>query len=370
MINPNVPAGRRSLDLAPIGAALALAAIGAAVGAASPALAHDTWVITHDQEAIAHAKPLPEIFTSLGFANVSISLLALAGVIAWIVIGRTDLPDRVAARLGLPKIDTARFEPWVPVALRLGLAAMFFTAAYALHPRLGYAIGESPVLFASDLEFRHLPGTWDGLNWIQVGLGVAFLLGIWTRVASVLLALLVLVGFWLFGVDMLAYGGVLIGTAYYLFAKGGGRLALLRDPDAVARLTDTMPPGRPQAVLRILTGVSFLYLGILYKFLHPTYLLAGVEFYDLPLFGFPPEVFVFIVATVEVVVGILITAGVMVRPLSFVLVFAFAFFSVSMNEGVLGHSFLYGIVFALFINGAGRWSDRADENRNTVAADN
>ena len=340
-----------SLRIAGLLALLALAAAG-------PALAHDTWVITHDQEEIAHAKPLPEIFTSLGFANVSISLLALAGVIAWIVIGRTDIPDRVVDRLGLPRVDTARLEPWVPTALRLGLAAMFVTAAFALHPRLGYAIGESPVLFASDLEFRHVPGNWDWLIWVQVGLGAAFLLGIWTRVASLLLVLLVLIGFWLFGIDMLAYAGVLIGTAYYLFARGGGRLALLGDPEAITRLTEATPPGRPQAVLRILTGLSFLYLGILYKFLHPTYLLAGVEFYDLPLFGFPPEVFVFIVATVEVVVGILITAGVMVRPLSVVLVFAFAFFSVSMNEGVLGHSFLYGIVFALFVSGAGRWSER------------
>ena len=326
---------------------------------AGSALAHDTWVITHEQEALAHAIPPPAIFTTLGIANVAIALIALIGVVGWIGIGRTDIPDRIAARLNLPRVDAARLEPWVPVALRLGLAAMFVTAAFGLHPRLGYAVGESPVLFASDLEFRHLPGDWTWLVWVQVALGVAFLLGVWTRVASILLAVLVLLGCWLFTVDMLAYAGVLIGTAYYLLVKGGGRFELLADPDSLVRRVASVPPGRPQAVLRILTGLSFLYLGILYKFLHPTYLLAGVEFYGLPLFGFPAEVFVFIVATVEVVVGILITAGVMVRPLSFVLVFAFAFFSISMNEGVLGHSFLYGIVFALFASGAGRWSGNA-----------
>jgi uncharacterized membrane protein YphA (DoxX/SURF4 family) len=363
----NTPSVRSVAWTATPGLTAALLAM-VAVAVVSPALAHDTWVITHDQESIAHAKPAPEIFTTLGVANVAISLLALLGVVGWIVIGRTTIPDRIAQRLGLPEIDTARLEPWVPTALRLGLAAMFVTAAFALHPRLGYQIGESPVLFASDLEFQHVPGDWTWLIWLQVGLGAAFLLGAWTRAASVLLVLLVLVGFWLFGVDMLAYAGVLVGTAYYLFFKGGGRFALLGDPDALTRLTATVPAGRPQAVLRILTGLSFLYLGILYKFLHPTYLLAGVEFYDLPLFGFPAEVFVFIVATVEVVVGVLITAGVMVRPLSLVLVFAFAFFSVSMNEGILGHSFLYGIVFALFVSGAGRWSARDGAGRGSLAA--
>lgn len=326
-------------------------------------LAHDTWVITRDQEAIAHAQPLPETFTTLGVANVAISLIALVGVIGWIWIGRTDIPDRVLTRFGLPRIDQARWEPWVAVALRLGLAAMFVTGAFGLHPRLGDAVGKSPVLFASDLEFHHLPGDWTWLIWSQVALGAAFLLGLWVRVASVLLAVLVVVGIWLFDVAMLAYAGVLFGTAYYLFVKGGGRFEILADPGILVRLVETVPPGRPQAVLRILTGLSFLYLGILYKFLHPTFLLAGVGFYDLPLFGFPPDVFVFIVATVEVVVGILITAGVMVRPLCFVLVFAFAFFSVSMNEGVLGHSFLYGIVFALFINGSGSLSSSFRSNR-------
>lgn len=323
-----------------------------------PTLAHDTWVITHDQEAIAHAKPLPEIFTTLGFANVAISLIAFLGVVGWVGIGRTDIPDRVADHFKLPKVNAERLEPWVPVALRLGLAAMFVTAAFGLHPRLGYEIGESPVLFASDLEFRHVSGDWTWVIWTQIALAAAFLLGVWTRVASALLVALVLLGFWIFDVDMLAYAGVLIATAYYLFVKGGGHFELLKDPDALVRLVASVPPGRAQAVLRIGTGLSFLYLGIFYKLLHPTYLLAGVEIYSLPLFGFPAEVFVFIVATVEVVVGILITVGVMVRPLSFVLVFAFAFFSISMNEGVLGHSFLYGIVFALFASGAGRWSPR------------
>lgn len=325
---------------------------------AGPTLAHDTWVISHDQEALAHAKPMPEIFSTLGIANVTISLVALIGVVGWIGIGRSDIPDRIAGHFNLPKVDAERLEPWVPVALRSGLAAMFVTAAFGLHPRLGYEIGESRVLFASDLEFRHVPGDWVWLIWVQVALGAAFLLGVWTRVASVLLVALVLFGCWLFDVDMLAYAGVLIGTAYYLIVKGGGRFELLADPGGPPRLVAAVPPGRAQAVLRILTGLSFVYLGIIYKFLHPTYLLAGVEFYDLPLFGFPAETFVFIVATVEVVVGILITAGVMVRPLSFVLVFAFAFFSVSMNEGVLGHSFLYGIVFALFVSGGGSWSAR------------
>lgn len=73
-------------------ALVAVAVVSAA--AVSPALAHDTWVITHDQESIAHAKPAPAIFTTLSVANVAISLLALLGVVGWIVIGRTTIRTR------------------------------------------------------------------------------------------------------------------------------------------------------------------------------------------------------------------------------------------------------------------------------------
>jgi len=335
---------------------------------ALPAWAHDTWVMTHEQEAAAHARPAPEIFTTLGPANIAISLIAILGMAGWVLVGRTDLPDRVIARLGLPRIDFEAWRPWVPVALRLGLAAMFVTAAFGLHPRLGYEVAESPVLFASDLEFRHLPGDWTVLIWAQVALALVFLLGLWVRAAALVLAGLVLHGFLLFGIDMLAYAGVLLGTAYYLLVQGGGRLELLPDPGAIRARFESVPRGRAQWVLRVLTGLTFLYLGVLFKFLHPTYLLAGVDHYDLPLFGFPPEVFVFIVATVETVVGLLITVGVMVRPLSFVLVFAFAFFAVAMNEGILGHSFLYGVVFALFVNGSGSWSGRSSRPHPQAAA--
>jgi uncharacterized membrane protein YphA (DoxX/SURF4 family) len=331
------------------------------------AFAHDTWVLTHEQEELAHALPAPEVFTTLGWANAAISLISLTGIVAWIVIGRTETPDRLMARLGLPKIDLSPLTCWVPFGLRLGVAAMFVTASFALHPRLGYEVGESPVLFASDLEFRHLQGDWTWLIWVQVALGAMFLLGIWVRLASLLLFCLVGMGFWLFGVDNLAYAGVLVGIGYYLFVVGAGRLEAVGDPKFLKDYVLAVPAGRPQFVLRLLTGLSFLYLGVFYKFLHPTYLLAGIDFYDLPLFGFSPEIFVFIVATVETAVGVLITAGVMVRPLSFVLVFAFAFFSVSMNEGVLGHSFLYGVEFALFVNGAGRWSSGTEPSGNVRA---
>ena len=84
-------------------------------------------------------------------------------------------------------------------------------------------------------------------------------------------------------------------------------------------------------------------------------MLSGIEIYDLPIFGFDPETFVFIIATVETVVGILIIVGALVRPMTVVLVFALAFFTITMNEGILGHSFIYSIVIALLLNGAGAW---------------
>lgn len=324
-----------------------------------PALAHDTWVLTHDQESAAEGTPPPEIFTTVGFENVTISLLAIAFVVVWIWIGRTEWPDRICRRLGLPEIRFAPYQGYAALALRLGLAAMLITAAFGLHPRLGYALYESPVLFASDLEFRHLEGDWSWLIWWQVMLGLAFAAGLYVRVVSALFAVTVLFGFYLFSWPMLAYGGVLLATAVYLIVRGGGRFQIpLPAVPSTAQFRawlEAVPVERPQVILRVLTGLTFLYLGILFKFLHPAFLMEGIRHYDLPLFGFEAQTFVFIVATVETVVGVLITVGVRIRLLCVALVFALAFFTVAMDEGILGHSFLYGIVVAFFINGAGRW---------------
>ncbi|MDF1791545.1 MAG: hypothetical protein P1U88_06515 [Thalassobaculaceae bacterium] len=324
----------------------------------SAAGAHDTWVLTHDQESAAEMAPAPEIFTAIGAENVSITVLAIAFVFAWIRIGRTDWPRRMQDRLGLPVIRFPAFQGYAALALRLGLAAMLLTAAFGLHPRLGYAPFESPVLFASDLEFRHIDGDWSWLIWWQVILGLGLALGAYVRVLAVLFAATVLFGFYLFTWPLLAYAGVLLGTAYYLLIRGGGRFQLplpaISGAHGLVMRLQAVTPGHPQFVLRILTGLTFLYLGVLFKFLHPTFLMEGIRHYDLPLFGFEAETFVFIVATVETAVGILITAGVLIRPLTLVLVGALAFFTVAMDEGVLGHSFLYGVVAAFLINGAGQ----------------
>ncbi len=68
---------------------------------------------------------------------------------------------------------------------------------------------------------------------------------------------------------------------------------------------------------------------------------------------------------VEVAAGVLIIAGILLRPLAIVLMAAFLFFASLLPESYMGHALFYGVVLSFFINGAGHW--RAPEARDKPA---
>ena len=339
----------------PIFEAFILGLVIGLLGTPDVVFAHDTWVLTHEQVAEAELQPAPTIFTTVTVVNSAITLIAALFVLGWVVIGRTgaremfpDLQLRLASHGNLAAL-----------ALRLGLAVMLITAAFGLHPRVGMDYFVAPVLFAADLELQHLEGDWNWLVWFQVVLAIGFAFGIYVRATAVVFLGTLLFGFYLFPLDMWSYVGVLGGTGIYLLMRGGGGyqvpLPTLGGAKPVIQWLEDQPAERAQLILRLLTGLNFLYLGVVFKFLHPTFMLAGIDIYGLPTFGFEPETFVFIIATVETVVGVLIIAGSLIRPMTVVLVLALTFFTITMNEGILGHSFLYSVVVVFLLSGAGRW---------------
>src|SRR5439155_25978856 len=60
-------------------------------------------------------------------------------------------------------------------------------------------------------------------------------------------------------------------------------------------------------------------------------------------------------ALVEGLSGALIMAGVLMRPLSIVLLTSFVFFSAILGESVFGHIIFYGLLVSFITNGDGRW---------------
>ncbi|MGE3743515.1 MAG: cyclic nucleotide-binding domain-containing protein, partial [Geminicoccaceae bacterium] len=63
--------------------------------------------------------------------------------------------------------------------------------------------------------------------------------------------------------------------------------------------------------------------------------------------------------------GLLIIAGILLRPLAMVLLLAFLFFASLLPESYMAHALFYGVVISFFINGAGHW--KAPEARDQAA---
>jgi uncharacterized membrane protein YphA (DoxX/SURF4 family) len=125
------------------------------------------------------------------------------------------------------------------------------------------------------------------------------------------------------------------------------------------------PRQRAQAIMRVLAGATVLYMGVSYKVLQPNLMVGIVEHYDLPILSLAPQTFTLIMMLVEVTAGILIMAGILLRPLAVVLLLAFLFFASLLPEGYMAHALFYGVMLSLLLNGAGHW--RAPEAQDKTA---
>ena len=330
------------------------------------ALAHEQWVLTPEQMEEWGAKPLPDLFTSWSPGNVIPILAFLAFLACWIRLGFTGarelFPD-LQARL-------ASYGDVVAPILRFCLAWALLSSALGAEPRVGVAAFSMPSLFAPDLLLQQLSPGWAWLRWAEIIISLALLLGIYVRFFAAVLIGLGILGLGLFGSAMLSYVGALIGACTYLLLQGPGQYFLPLPLPAAPLLGPlqawlaAQPRVRAQAILRVLAGVTVLHMGISYKALQPNLMIGIIESHNLPILSIAPEAFTLIMMLVEVAAGLLIIAGILLRPLAIVLMLAFLFFASLLPESYMAHALFYGVVISFFINGAGHW--RAPEARDNL----
>ena len=329
------------------------------------ALAHEQWVLTPEQMQEWTAKPFPELFSRPSLGNLIPILAFLAFLACWVRLGFTGarelFPD-LQARL-------ASYGDIVAPILRFCVAWMLMSSALGAEPRVGVTAFSAPSLFAPDLLLPHLSPGWAWLRWAEVVIAVALLLGIYVRFFAALLIGLAILGIGLFGTAMLSYVGALIGACIYLVLQGPGQYFLpLPAPSLLRPLKSWLaaqPRQRAQAIMRVLAGVTVLYMGISYKAMQPNLMIAIIETHDLPVLSAAPEMFTLVMMLVEVAAGLLIMAGILLRPLAIVLMAAFLFFASLLPESYMAHALFYGVVISFFINGAGHW--RAPQARDAAA---
>lgn len=328
-------------------------------------LAHEQWILSPEQIREWDAKPFPVLFTSWSAGNVIPIVVFLAFLACWVRLGFTGarelFPD-LQARL-------ASHGDIVSTILRFCLAWMLLSSGFGAEPRAGVPAFSMPTLFAADLQLQLLPPVWAWLHWAEIAIALALLLGIYVRFFAAGLVVLAVLGTVLFSSAMLPYVGALIGGSIYLVLQGPGRyfLPLPAAPflqPLQARLA-AQPRQRAQAILRVLTGTTLLYSGIAYKALHPNLMIGIIETYHLPILSAAPDTFTLIMMLVEVAAGVLIIAGILLRPLAIVLMLAFLFFASLLPESYMSHALFYGVVLSFLFNGAGHW--RAPEARDKAA---
>jgi NADH dehydrogenase FAD-containing subunit/uncharacterized membrane protein YphA (DoxX/SURF4 family) len=318
-------------------------------------MAHERWILTPEQIIDWNSKPKPYIFTHVTSGNTTMIIVFMIFVAGWVRLGFTGarelFPD-LQARL-------SSYGDHVPRILRFCLGWMLLSSAFGVEPRFGIERFTSPTLFAPDLLLSNLGPDWAWLRWVEVVIGLAILFGLYVRLFAALLIVLALLGAWLFGAAILAYAGALIGVCIYLIMQGPGRhylpLPTLPPFIGVQSWLASLPRQRAQAIMRILTGANLLYLAVWFKVLQPNLLLGIIETYHLPLLSSAPQSFTLLMTLVELAAGILILAGILLRPLSLVLLAAFSFFAALLPESYTSHILFYGVMLSFLFNAAGHW---------------
>ena len=331
-------------------------------------LAHERWILTPEQIQAWSEKPTPTLWSTLTFLNGSMILGFVLFTIGWIRLGFTgarELFPNLQARLG-------SFGNLVAPVLRFCLAWVLISSALGLEPRYGVERLASPTLFAPDLELGATVPGMLGLRWFEFALGIGFLLGIYVRVCAVGLLLLALIGTLLFQSSIYAYAGALVGVAIYLLCQGPGSyyLPLPTHPDFLAIQSElaSVPRQRAQAIMRVLTGITIFYLAVAFKVFQPNLAIAILTIHDIRLMGMSPETSTLLMTLVEFTAGILIIAGILLRPLSLFFLSAFLLFAALLPESWMAHALFYGVMLSFLFNGAGHFAmpEAKDKTANIV----
>lgn len=324
---------------------LPLAAI--VVLAASPVQGHEAWLLTPSEvEALSRA-PMPALFTS----QIAMLVTAIAGgMLAWAALIAEDRFGWLEQRLARPiEVLVADLGP---LFVRVGLALMLGLGALGGLPRAGTELWSTPVLFVPDMQLALVPG-WDWLVPVCVGLAALLATGLATRLAAVGVLGLAGLGLGIFGVQFLSYAPHFIAPALILIAFGPGSLSVdrLLGINWLPALSDRQQVLVWRGAL-FLIGGTFVYLGITHKLLQPTLLIAILDHGDFPTFGVPIEAVALVMTGVEIVAGLLLAMGRLVRPVALFLMGAFTFFAVMLGETPLFHANLYGAALMLFMAGS------------------
>lgn len=322
---------------------------GALLVPSTQASAHEAWLLTPKQMIELAKQPLPELFTSLwpatGFIAAFVCFVSIMVVLEerWLAFEHRTFRPVVS-----------RAEDWGPLVIRLGLAIMLFTAATGLLPLHGTAVGTKPTLFVPDMQLKLIDPFWRYLVQAQIIVAALLAFGFATRLAALCVIAMSVIGFATFGEPFANYGFHFIAPAVFILGAGAGRFSMMHllAPD-MTTFTRNWPsvPTLTYRVVLLMVGGTFAYLGITCKMMQPTLLIAILKHGDFPMLGLSYEVVALIMGLVEITAGLLLAAGLLVRPIALLLIGAFTFFALVLGETPFLHANLYALAVLFLMIG-------------------
>ena len=242
-----------------------------------------------------------------------------------------------------------------PLAIRLGMATTIGLSALGALPRHGTKLWSEPTLFVPDMMLSTLNGWfWPWLlGSASLTVCMLLLLGLATRFTAMVIVILSVIGCILFGQKFtLHYAGHFIAPAVLLYHYGAGKFSV--DSAFQIEYLDLRGLADPRlfwGIAQLLTGLTFVSLAVSVKFLQPTLLIAILDHAEFNFFNIPLPIVALLMMHVELLAGVLLIFGRMVRPIAFFLLCAFTFFAVILGENPALHGNLYGLMFAFLLYG-------------------
>jgi uncharacterized membrane protein YphA (DoxX/SURF4 family) len=189
---------------------------------------------------------------------------------------------------------------------------------------------------------------------VEAMCGLMLLLGLATRGAAVLLALLGILAMQPFTFESVLENVQMLGVALFFFIVGRGPLSLDRIRGVRPPLRHDDAPTRALGLLRVCLGFSIAFGALTEKLLDPG--LAQALLNERPFlniarpFGIGDPQFAYLAGLTELVIGVVVLSGQLTRPAMAIgaILFTMTLPIFGWNE-FLGHLPFYGIMFVLFM---------------------
>lgn len=313
------------------------------------AQAHEKWFVSPEQMQQFSQQARPEVFTSFNPINLGLLVMALIVIGALLALDLA-LREKRIGRETCGKLLSMR--DLVPPALGITTGVILIYS------------GVHRQFFAENLDLMRVDPSWIyfPLSYAQILLGLCLMIGLYTRLVSLVVLAAYLAVAFLFGFrEWLDYIDV-IGVALFLAILGRGNFSLderfnIRFLDLSQYKEYAMP------LLRIFVGLDLMVLGINDKFFNPYVAMTVVQEHHLNFMqglgftGFSDALFVLGAAAVETSVGLMIVLGIVTRLISVILTVLFTITLVIFGPlELIGHLPIFAAVFALLTMGSGgRW---------------